>query len=231
MVGRSAPATATGGSTAWQDGSFVVNTANLMSRSDIVLGQPPMLNTQALPLGNGTLAATVWAADGLTAQLNRGDTFPKLKPLGQVVIPGLAAMTSAGNYSGRLALYDGRYLQSGGGMSVVSYVKADADQFVVEVTGADPNELQTVDLKLWSGRSPTAYASGGTAALGETFPDTASGQTFGSLAAVTAVGSASGGIDCRHTHSPRLVQAEGRWHLPRRCRRPQLRGGCHRSGR
>ncbi|MGW4730200.1 glycosyl hydrolase family 95 catalytic domain-containing protein [Streptomyces shenzhenensis] len=49
---------------------------------------------------------------------------------------------------------------------------------------------QTVDVKLWTGRNPTAHASGTVAALGETFDDAASGQTFGSLAAATAAGRA-----------------------------------------
>ena len=49
---------------------------------------------QAMALGNGTLGMAAWAANGFTAQLNRTDTFPDRKSLGQVVIPGLAPLAS-----------------------------------------------------------------------------------------------------------------------------------------
>jgi hypothetical protein len=37
--------------TAWHDGSFHVNTARVVSESDIVLGRPNTEATEALPLG------------------------------------------------------------------------------------------------------------------------------------------------------------------------------------
>jgi hypothetical protein len=192
VAANGAPAEAAPGTTAWQNGSFMLDTPNLVRRSDVVLGRANPLPAESIPLGNGALGAAVWAADGFTAQLNRTDTFPDRKSLGQVVIPGLSRMTSAADFSGRLDLYDGMLRQSGGGMTMTAFVRADTQQLVVDVTGADPNGTQTAQVKLWSGRSPSARASGSVAALAETWVDNsgagASGRTFGSLAGLTAGG-------------------------------------------
>ncbi|GAB2581816.1 fascin domain-containing protein [Kribbella endophytica] len=191
-TGGPPPAVAAPGTTAWQNGSFVVDTPNLVRRSDIVLGRANAAPTESLPLGNGALGAAVWSAGGFTAQLNRTDTFPGRKSLGHVVIPGLSRMTGAADFTGRLDLYDGMLRQSGGGMTLTAFIRADAQQLVVDVTGADPNATQTAQVKLWSPRTPTARASGSVAALAETWVDNsgagASGRTFGSLAGLTAGG-------------------------------------------
>ena len=101
-------------------------------------------------------------------------------------------MTTAANFSGYLDLYDGTLHESGGGMTMTAYLRADSAELVVDVTGADPNSTQTAKAALWSGRSPSAQASGAVATLAETWVDNSgsgnSGQTFGSLAAVTAGG-------------------------------------------
>jgi hypothetical protein len=185
-------ATAAQSTTAWQNGRFAVDTAGVVRRSDIVLGRANTDPAQSLPLGNGTLGAAVWAANGFTAQLNRTDTFPDRKSPGQLVVPGLAKLTTAADFTGYLDPYDGMLHESGGGMALTAYVRADTAQLVVDVTGADPNSTQTAQVKLWSGRSPSASASGGVATLAETWADNtatgASGQTFGTLAGVTAGG-------------------------------------------
>ncbi|MGW6277719.1 fascin domain-containing protein [Kribbella sp. NPDC055071] len=192
LAAGGAPAGAAAGTTAWQNGSFVVDTPNLVRRSDVVLQRPNTAATESLPLGNGALGAAVWAADGFTAQLNRTDTFPDRKSLGQLVIPGLSRLTTAADFSGTLDLYDGMLRQSGGGMTLTAFIRADTQQLVVDVTGADPNSTQTAQVKLWSGRSPQARASAAIAALAETWVDNngagASGRTFGSLAGLTAGG-------------------------------------------
>jgi hypothetical protein len=183
---------ATSNSTAWRSGHLVVDTAKLVSGSDLVLGSPASQPWQSMPVGNGTLGAAVWAAGGYTAQLNRYDTFPDLKSAGQLGIPGLLKMTAATDYTGRVGLYDGQLVESGGGMTATSYVDATKDRFVIEVTGADSNLTQTVDLKLWQSRTPITYASGSTAALAETFttPYTLpkGTTTTGALAAITTSG-------------------------------------------
>ncbi|WP_129710808.1 glycosyl hydrolase family 95 catalytic domain-containing protein [Haloactinopolyspora alba] len=183
--GSSAPPRPT---TAWRDGALQVDTAGVVSRSDLILEQAPWRDYESMPLGNGHLGAAVWAENGFTAQLNRNDTFPDLKSAGQLVIPGLFGLSAAGDYSGRLDLYDAKLRQSGAGMTAVSYVRADADQFVVEVEGADPDKPQTVELRLWDDRSPATLADGDVVALAETFTDERSGSTTGAVAAVTAVG-------------------------------------------
>ncbi|TDD30589.1 glycoside hydrolase [Kribbella turkmenica] len=172
--------------TAWHDGALRTDPAGLVSRSDLVQKGPAWRAYQAMPLGNGVLGAAVWAEKGYTAQLNRVDTFPELKSAGRLVVPGLQPLMRAADYTGRLAMYDGQVVQHGGGMSARSYVRADADQFVLEVTGADPGTTQTADLKLWEGRTPTAAATGAVAALAETFRDAASGSLTGAVAAMTA---------------------------------------------
>jgi hypothetical protein len=191
-AGAASPALAATATTAWQNGHFSVDVPGVVRRSDIVLGKANTDPTAFIPLGNGTLGAAVWAANGFTAQLNRSDTFPDRKSPGQVVIPGLARLTGAADFSGYLDLYDGTLHESGGGMTLTAYTRADSPELIVDVTGADPNSTQTAQVKLWSGRSPSAQASGATAVLAETWTDNsgqgASGQTFGSLAGITAGG-------------------------------------------
>src|ERR1700722_11455920 len=92
-------------STAWHDGRFHIDVPGVLHRSDIFLGRPNTDVSEAMPLGNVRLGGAVGAADGLTAQLNRADTLPDRLSPGQVVIPGLSALTAAGDYSGRLDLY------------------------------------------------------------------------------------------------------------------------------
>jgi hypothetical protein len=165
----------------------------VVSRSDIVLGQPNAAAAQAMPLGNGGLGAAVWAANGFTAQLNRADTLPDRLSPGQVVIPGLEKLTGAPDYHGRLDLYDGVLTESGGGMTATAYVSSATDELVVNVTGADPAAAQTVQLGLWQPRTPTAQVvNGAVGVLSQTWVDNtqpgASNETFGALAAVTASG-------------------------------------------
>jgi hypothetical protein len=170
---------------------FTVDVPNVVRRSNVVLAKPNTAPADAMALGNGTLGVAAWAANGFTAQLNRSDTFPDRKSLGQVVIPGLAPLTAATDFSGHVDLYDATLFESGGGMTATAYVRADAPEMVVEVTGADPSAMQTVQLELWSGRSPTGKASNGVATLSETWQDTgtgSTGETFGVLSAVTVRG-------------------------------------------
>ena len=178
--------------TAWQNGQFALDTGGVVSRSDIVLGAANTAPAQSLGLGNGSLGVAEWAASGFTAQLNRTDTMPDRKSPGQVVIPGLAAMTSASDFIGTLDLYNGVLNESGGGMTLKAWVASGKDELIVDVTGANPNTAQTATLNLWSGRNPAAAASGSIATLAETWVDNGeqepSGRTFGSLAAITAGG-------------------------------------------
>lgn len=178
--------------TAWKDGQFHVDVGGVLSRSAVVLGQPNLLANQAMPLGNGRLGVAVWSADGLTLQLNRVDTLPRRLSTGQVVIPGLAALTRAKDYSGRLDLYNGEFVEHGGGLSAKVYVQPGNDAVVVEVDGADPAQPQTVELKLWEPRQPRASAAGKIGLLAESWKDDqepgASGRMFGSLSGITALG-------------------------------------------
>jgi hypothetical protein len=82
--------------------------------------------------------------------------------------------------------------ESGGGMTLKAWVPANSDELIVDVTGANPASTQTATVSLWSGRNPTAATSGAIGTLAETWVDntavTGSGETFGSLAAITAGG-------------------------------------------
>ena len=178
--------------TAWRDGAFHLNTGRVVSESDIILGQPNLKAVEALPLGNGRLGVAVWSADGMTIQLNRADTLPHRLSPGQVTIPGLARLTHAADYAGRLDLYNGAFIERGGGMSATVYVQPQSDTLIVNVTGADPSQPQTATLQLWEPRAPKASAHSAVGILAETWLDNvdpgASGERFGSLAAITAEG-------------------------------------------
>src|SRR5580700_9006332 len=192
VVGGTPAASAASNTTAWQNGAFSENTGGVVSRSDVFLGQPNTVDSQSLPLGNGSLGVAAWAAGGFTAQLNRSDTMPSRLSPGQVQIPGLAAMTSASNFTGTLDLYNGVLNESGGGMTMQAWVPAGKDELIVNVTGANPSAQETADLHLWSGRSPAAAASGAIGSLAQTWVDNSqtgnSGQTFGAMSAITAGG-------------------------------------------
>ncbi|MBD8880336.1 glycoside hydrolase [Rhodanobacter sp. 7MK24] len=176
--------------TAWHDQRFNADVGGVVSRSDIVLKHANLRADEAMPLGNGRLGLAVWSQDGLTLQLNRADTLPGRLSPGQVVFAGLKPLAKASDYAGRLALHDGEFRESGAGMQAMVYVQPDTDVAVVEVHGADPNVRQSVLLHLWQPRKPQAMAQQGVAVLAETWKDDseagASGQTFGSLAAITA---------------------------------------------
>jgi len=185
-------ATAGAQTTAWQEGRFHVDAAGVVGRGAIVLGRPNREPSEAMPLGNGRLGVAVWGADGLTAQLNRDDTLPDRLAAGQVVIPGLKALTEAKDYAGRLDLYHGELVEQGGGMRVTAWVEAVSDALIVDVTGADPKKAQTAELKLWAPRTPRGAAVGQMGLLAQSWVDEqhpeASGRSFGSLAAITADG-------------------------------------------
>ncbi|MCW8383876.1 DUF5703 domain-containing protein [Streptomyces justiciae] len=172
--------------TAWQNGAFQVDRSALVHRSDVVIGRPGTDPTESMPLGNGTLGEAVWAADGFTVHLNRGDTFPDRKSPGRVTIPGLKTITGADDFSARLDLYDGVLTESGGGMTATIYTRADRDELVVDVTGADPGSSQTVSGDLWDRRSPSAAASGAV------LPSPRPGRTTGRAAPATPTAACSG---------------------------------------
>jgi Carbohydrate binding module (family 6)/F5/8 type C domain len=187
LPAQAAPAT----DTAWHNGSFDLDRPNLVRRSNIVLARPNEAAAQSLPLGNGSLGVAEWAAGGFTAQLNRSDTLPDRRSPGQVTIPGLSRITGAPDFSAHLDLYDGVLTETGAGMTAQIYLRADADELVIDVTGADPTSTQTAQLGLWSGRSPAAAVSGVIGTLAETWTDNqtgGTGATYGSLATVTAGG-------------------------------------------
>ena len=177
---------------AWHEGRFRVDVPGVIGRSDIVLGRANRDAGEAMPVGNGRLGVAVWSADGFTAQLNRNDTLPDRWSPGQVVIPGLAALTGAKDYTGRLDLYHGEFREQGGGMTATAFVEPDSDALIVDVTGSNPKEQQTALLKLWAPRTPQAAAQGRVGLLSQGWVDDknpgASGRAFGSLSAITAEG-------------------------------------------
>jgi alpha-L-fucosidase 2 len=178
--------------TAWHEGKFQVDVAGVLGRSSIVLGQPNLLAAQAMPLGNGRLGVAIWSDNGLTAQLNRADTLPDRLSPGEVVVPGLAKLTLAKDYAGRLDLYDGEFREQGGGMTATAYVLPNSDTLIIDVTGATPSEPQSALLRLWAPRTPHATVRGQVGLISQSWTDDqnpgASGRKFGSLSAITADG-------------------------------------------
>lgn len=188
--GASGRANESEATTAWRNGQFNVDTAGVVGRSDIVLQRPNRQPEQAMPLGNGRLGVAVWSEGGFTAQLNRGDTFPARLSPGQISIPGLKGLVDAPDYAGRVDLYNGEFAEQGGGMKATAYVEPNRDVLVIAVTGAPPDTLQTAVLHLWAPRHPAIVCQSRVGILSETWKDSteagASGETFGSLAAITA---------------------------------------------
>lgn len=178
--------------TAWHGGKFQVDAAGVLGRSSIILAQPNLQATQAMPLGNGNLGVAIWSDNGITAQLNRNDTLPDRLSPGEVVVPGLSALTQAKDYAGQLNLYDGEFREKGGGMTATAYVQADTDTLIIDVTGAKADEVQTAQLRLWAPRTTNAVAKAGVGLLSQGWIDNkepgASGRAFGSLSAITAQG-------------------------------------------
>jgi hypothetical protein len=111
------------------------------------------MRLEALPLGNGRLGVAVWSASGFTAQLNRSDTMPGRLSPGEIVIPGLAKLTSAKDYSGRLGLYDGEFRGSGGGMTAVAYVQPNTDLGSLRSRGQPPIRVRLLTL-IYGSRAP-----------------------------------------------------------------------------
>ncbi len=179
-----------GGQTPPDQRLFKIDAPGMVRRSDIVLKRPNTMTQEAMPLGNGTLGAAVWAEDGFTAQLNRADTLPLRLSPGQLVVPGLAKLASASDFSARLDMYDGEFQERGAGLTATAFIQKSSDVFELDVSGADPAVLQTAVLKLWEPRHPVVQAADGFAVISETWQDTveagASGQTFGCLAALKA---------------------------------------------
>lgn len=164
----------------------------LAQHAAIVLKRPNTTANEAMPLGNGSLGAAVWSADGMTVQLNRADTWPDRRSPGQLVLPGLAALAGARDYRGQLDLATGEFVETGAGMRAEAYIESGSDALVVTVTGADPAKEQQAILRLWQPRQPRIFVHDQVGVLGETWQDVgeagASGQTFGSIAAATAIG-------------------------------------------
>jgi hypothetical protein len=182
---------ATGGATGGGNPWISFDPAGVVSRSNIILTKANTATGQIMPIGNGNLGAAVWAANGFTAQLNRADTMPNRLSPGWLTIPGLSSITGASDFKGTLNLYDGELVESGAGMTAKIYVRADADELVVDVTGASTSTTYTATVSLWGTRNPTAASSGAIATLAESWTDSgmwASNQKFGSLAALTAGG-------------------------------------------
>jgi alpha-L-fucosidase 2 len=193
FVGFGLAQSATHGTTPVRHGGrFQVDVPGVISRSDVILGRPNLEPGEAMPLGNGRLGVAVWSAEGLTAQLNRNDTLPDRLSPGQVVLPGLSALTGAKNYSGRLDLFRGEFREQGGGLVATAFVEPDTDAFIVDVTGANPDQSQTAVLKLWAPRAAHAIAHIRAGYLAQHWIDNrnpgSSGRAFGSLSAITAVG-------------------------------------------
>ena len=72
------PAAAASLTTAWHGGAFSENVGGVVSRSDVVLGQPNTANSQSLPLGNGSLGVCGVGGERIhrAAQSQRHDAVP-----------------------------------------------------------------------------------------------------------------------------------------------------------
>ena len=188
--------------------------------SAIVLARANTSAREAMPLGNGQLGAAVWSAEGMTVQLNRADTLPGRLSPGQLVLPGIAKLTGAADYRGRLDLATGEFIESGAGMEARVYVESGTDALVIDVSGANPSEEQTAELRLWKPRKPVVSVTPWLGVLAGAWQDVgdagASGDTFGALAAIAAeasgvhLGARSDGLGVAVRFHP---QADGHYRI------------------
>ena len=105
-------------------------TAGVVGRSDIVLERANTKPEEAMPLGNGRVGLAIWAAEGMTIQLNRSDTLPRRLSPGQVVFPALDGLVKASDYAGRVDLYNGEFRESGAGMKASVWLEQERDVVV-----------------------------------------------------------------------------------------------------
>jgi alpha-L-fucosidase 2 len=178
--------------TAWREGHFHLDPHSVVNRSDLILSKPNLTPFESLPLGNGNLGVSLWAANGLTAQLNRSDTLPHRDSPGQLVIPSLTGLTSAKDFHARLDLYHATLTEQGGGITLTAWVQSATDTLIIDVTGAPPDTQQTAQLTLWPPRRPNVTVTGTIGTLAEKWIDNygpgATNLPFGSIAAITAHG-------------------------------------------
>ena len=137
---------------------------------------------------------------------------PTRKSPGQVNIPGLSVISHASDFTGRLDLTDGVLEESGGGESMKAWVAAAKDELIVDVTGANPNvDPDRVDQPVVRPQPRPRRSSGTAGTLAETWVDNsgygASGQTFGSLAAITAGGRDVTGLRRQPDQDPGLASS------------------------
>lgn len=178
--------------TAWHEHHVQIDTAGLVGRSRIILRRPNFQHGEAMPLGNGTLGVSVWSEGGFHAQLNRIDTMPHRLSPGQLIVPSMDILTRASDYRAWLDLYRGEFVETGAGITLTAFVQPKSDLLEIDVSGADPERMQTADLLLWPPRSPHASVRSTVGQLVESWVDDfepgASGDQFGSIAGITAAG-------------------------------------------
>ena len=126
-----------------------------LARNNLVYLSPPFRKTDAIPLGSGRVGAAMWIdrENGLTAQLNRPEGVPAMAGLGTLQITNLAGLVAAQDYQGVLSLHDGVFTQQAGGLTVTSFFRWGGEELVIDVQGANPDELVTVRLSAFTGGS------------------------------------------------------------------------------
>ena len=135
-----APAAQAAPSTAWIGNQFQVDVPNVVKRANIVVGSPP-----AQPAAADAARQRADGRGGVGGErLHRPDQPHRHVADAPLARPGRRspasqALTSASDYSASVDLYDAVYRQQGGGMTATTYVRADKDELVIDVTGADPN--------------------------------------------------------------------------------------------
>lgn len=158
-------------------------TKQVVSRSNILLLRPNLEPSQSMPLGNGRMGAAVWSADGLTVQLNRDEADQRRRTTTRITLHGLTALTNSHDYHGSLNLYDGVFIEQGGGIrATVAVLRQDV--LAIDVVGMVPDRVQTLTLALPAARTTHVSFAGGIGVIAEDVP----GSRRGALMAVAAVG-------------------------------------------
>jgi hypothetical protein len=133
------------------NGQLNFDRSKWLARNNLVYQSPPTLDSESIPLGSGRVGAALWVdpVNGLTAHLNRPEGVPAMGGLGTVRIRNLSSLATLGSYRGTLALHDGIFNQQAGNLKVTSFFRWSGEELVIDVQGAPPTEMVTVELSTY----------------------------------------------------------------------------------
>jgi alpha-L-fucosidase 2 len=140
------------------------NRAISSGRNDVVYLAPALHSYEALPIGNGTLGATVWNENGMNYQLNNGEFFETPDESSGLFSSGHATLElppewMKGFVEERLSLSDAKVItkfQTGNvHHQIRSWMAEGLDTLVIQIDSDEPIPDLTLSLSIWQ-RQPNS---------------------------------------------------------------------------